>query len=79
MASLGPGNYVVVALQVGGSKASDTKLVLFCEPRTGKTCVHAGLILPCGTPVDAAVRELFAETGINLTADNLTLLSVISS
>jgi hypothetical protein len=36
MASLGPRNYVVVVVHVGGSKASDVKLVLQREPRSGK-------------------------------------------
>jgi 8-oxo-dGTP pyrophosphatase MutT (NUDIX family) len=79
MTSLGPGINVVVALQVGGSKAHDTKLVLQREPRTGKTCVHAGSILPNEAPVEAAVRELFSETRLNLAADDLALFSVISS
>jgi hypothetical protein len=37
MASLGRGHYVVVVLRVGGSKISNIKLVLQCEPRFGKT------------------------------------------
>jgi 8-oxo-dGTP pyrophosphatase MutT (NUDIX family) len=61
MASLGHGNYFVVVLLVGGSKASGIKLVLQREPRTGKTWFPAGSILPNEAPVDAAVRELFEE------------------
>jgi hypothetical protein len=37
MAFVGHGNYVVVVLHVGGSKAYDIKLVLHREPRTGYT------------------------------------------
>jgi hypothetical protein len=37
MASIGPRNYVVVVLHVGGSKAHGIKLVLQREPRTRKT------------------------------------------
>jgi hypothetical protein len=58
MASLGPENYVVVVPPIGGSKASDIKVILHREPRTGKTWFLAGLILPNVTPVDAAVCEL---------------------
>jgi hypothetical protein len=54
MASLGPGNYVVVVLHVGGSKASDIKLVLQREPRIGKTLFIVGSILPNEEFVDAA-------------------------
>jgi hypothetical protein len=39
MVSVGLGHYVVVVLHVGGSKASDIKLVLYREPRIGKTFV----------------------------------------
>jgi hypothetical protein len=35
MAVVGPGNYVVVVLFVGGTKASYIKLVFQREPRTG--------------------------------------------
>jgi hypothetical protein len=59
MASLGHGNYVVVALYVGGSKASDLNLVLWREPRTGRTWFSSGSILPNEEHVDGAVRELF--------------------
>jgi hypothetical protein len=37
MASVGPGHSVVAVLHVGGSKASDIKLVLQREPCTSKT------------------------------------------
>jgi hypothetical protein len=58
MAYVGPGRYVVVVLHVGGSKASDIKLVLQREPRFGKTWFPAGSILPNAEHVDADVREL---------------------
>jgi 8-oxo-dGTP pyrophosphatase MutT (NUDIX family) len=75
MASLGPRNYGVVVLHVGGSKASNIKLVLPREPRTGTTWFLDGSILPNEAPVDAAVRELFEKTGLTVTIDDLTLLS----
>jgi ADP-ribose pyrophosphatase YjhB (NUDIX family) len=75
MASLGPGIYVVVVVPIGGSKASDIKLVLQREPFTRKTWFLAGLILPNEAPVDASVRELFWEVGLTLTVDDLTWLS----
>jgi 8-oxo-dGTP pyrophosphatase MutT (NUDIX family) len=59
MASLGPGNYVVVVLLVGGSKVSDIKFILQRELRTCKTWFPAGSILRNEALVDAAVRELF--------------------
>jgi hypothetical protein len=37
MAFACPGNYVVVVLHVGGAKASNIKLVLQRELRTGKS------------------------------------------
>jgi hypothetical protein len=49
MASIGHGQYVVVVLYVGGSKAPDIKLVLQREPRTSKTWFLAGSILPNGS------------------------------
>jgi 8-oxo-dGTP pyrophosphatase MutT (NUDIX family) len=64
MAYVGPSHYVVVVLHVGGSKASDIKLVLHREPRIGKTLCPAGSILPNGEPVDDDVRELLEETGL---------------
>jgi 8-oxo-dGTP pyrophosphatase MutT (NUDIX family) len=69
MASVGPCHYVVVVLHVGGSKASDIKLVLQLEPRYGKTWFLAGSILPNEEHVDADVRELLVETGLTLTCD----------
>jgi ADP-ribose pyrophosphatase YjhB (NUDIX family) len=75
MASFGPGNCVVPDLQVGGSNAYVTKLVLQREPRIGKTWLPAGSIFPNEAHVDVAVRELFEETGLTLTVDDLTLLS----
>jgi hypothetical protein len=73
MASLGPGNYGVVVLPVGDSKASDFKLVLQREPRTCRTWYLAGLILPNEEPIDAAIRESFKESGLAMTAADLTL------
>jgi ADP-ribose pyrophosphatase YjhB (NUDIX family) len=75
MASVGPGHYVLVVLHVGGSKASDIKLVLQREPRNGKTWFSSGSILSNEELVDAVVRELHKETSLILTHDNLTLLS----
>jgi 8-oxo-dGTP pyrophosphatase MutT (NUDIX family) len=75
MASIGPGRYVVVVLNVGGSKLSDIKLVLQREPRHGKTWFPAGSFTANEEHVDAAVRELHEETGLTLTPDDLTLLS----
>jgi hypothetical protein len=42
MASVGRGNYVVAVLHVGGSKASNIKLISHREPRTGRTWFHVG-------------------------------------
>jgi ADP-ribose pyrophosphatase YjhB (NUDIX family) len=75
MASIGHGHYVVVVLHVGGSKASDIKLVVQCEPRIGEAWFLAGSILPNEKHVDANVRELLEETDLTLTFDDLTLLS----
>jgi ADP-ribose pyrophosphatase YjhB (NUDIX family) len=49
--------------------------VLQREPRTGKTCFPAGFVTTIEEPVDAAVRELYEETSLTLTPDDLTLLS----
>jgi 8-oxo-dGTP pyrophosphatase MutT (NUDIX family) len=75
MASVGPNNYAVVVRHVGGSKASDIKLVLQRDPRTGKTLFHVGSILPNEEHVDAIIRELFEKTGLAMTVDDLTLFS----
>jgi 8-oxo-dGTP pyrophosphatase MutT (NUDIX family) len=75
MAFVGPCKYVVVVLNVGGSKASDKKIVLQREPRSGNTWISAGSILPNEDHVDVAARELREETGLTLTCDDLTLLS----
>jgi 8-oxo-dGTP pyrophosphatase MutT (NUDIX family) len=75
MAFVGPGNYVVVVLYVGGSRAFYIKLILQCEPRTDKTWFPAGSSLPNEEHVDAAVRELLYETGLTLTPGNFTMLS----
>jgi hypothetical protein len=75
MAFAGHGYYVVVVLLVGGSKASNIKLVLHHELRSGKAWFSAGSILPNEEHVDAAIRELFKETCFTLTVDNFTLLS----
>jgi 8-oxo-dGTP pyrophosphatase MutT (NUDIX family) len=75
MASLDLRNYLIVLLPVGGSKALDIKLVLRREPRNGKTWFLAGSTLPNEAFVDDAARELFEETGLTPTVDDLTLLS----
>ena len=76
MPSIEHGRYVVVVLHVGGTKLSDIRLVLQREPRSGKTWLPAGSFTTNEEPVDAAVRELHEETGLILTPDDLTLLSV---
>jgi 8-oxo-dGTP pyrophosphatase MutT (NUDIX family) len=58
MASVEHGHYVVVVLHVGGSKALDIKLILQRKPRSKKTWLHAGSILPNEGPLDVALREL---------------------
>jgi 8-oxo-dGTP pyrophosphatase MutT (NUDIX family) len=75
MAFVGRGRYVVVILHVGGTKLSDVKLVLQREPRTGKTWFPAGSVTANEEHVDAAVREMYEETGLLLTPDDLTILS----
>jgi 8-oxo-dGTP pyrophosphatase MutT (NUDIX family) len=75
MAFLGPVNNVVVVPHVGGSKASDIKLILQSEPRNDTTWFLAGLILPNEAPVDGGARELFQEIGLTMTVNDLTLLS----
>jgi 8-oxo-dGTP pyrophosphatase MutT (NUDIX family) len=70
----GHGNYVGVVLHVGGSKASDVKLVLQRESRSGKIWFTAGSIVPNEEPFDAAVRELFEGTSLTLIVNDLTLL-----
>jgi 8-oxo-dGTP pyrophosphatase MutT (NUDIX family) len=75
MASVGRGRYVVVVLHVGGSKLANVKLVLQCEPRSGKTWFPAGLISSDDEHVDADVRELHEETSLILTIDDLTVFS----
>jgi ADP-ribose pyrophosphatase YjhB (NUDIX family) len=77
MASLGPGDCVVVVSTAGGSKASHIKLKLQREPRTGKTWFLAGSFLPNEAHANAAVRELFAETYLTPPVDDLALLSGI--
>jgi ADP-ribose pyrophosphatase YjhB (NUDIX family) len=75
MASVGSGNYGVVVMHFGGFNASYIKLVLHREPRARKAWCHAGIVLPNEEHVDAAVRELFKETDLTLTVDDLTMLS----
>jgi ADP-ribose pyrophosphatase YjhB (NUDIX family) len=65
----------VVVLHIGGSKASDIKLVLQREPCTGKTWFFVGSILPNEEHADVVVRELHEESGLILSLDDLTLLS----
>jgi 8-oxo-dGTP pyrophosphatase MutT (NUDIX family) len=62
-------------MHVGGSKASDIKLVLQREPRTAKTWFLAGPILLNDEHADLAARELLEEIGLTLTPDDLTILS----
>jgi ADP-ribose pyrophosphatase YjhB (NUDIX family) len=73
--SVGSGNCVIVVLHVGRTKASYIKLVLQSEPRTGKYWCRAGIVFPHEEHVDEAVRELFEETGLTGTVDDLNLLS----
>jgi ADP-ribose pyrophosphatase YjhB (NUDIX family) len=75
MAFVGHSRYVVVALHVGGSKASDIKLVLQREPRFGKTWFSTSSILPNEEHADDGVRELHEEMGLMRTLDDLTLFS----
>jgi 8-oxo-dGTP pyrophosphatase MutT (NUDIX family) len=75
MASLGHGDYVVILLNVEGSKASHVKLVLQREPCPGKTWFLARSILPDEEHVDVVVRELHEEIGRILTPNDLNLLS----
>jgi 8-oxo-dGTP pyrophosphatase MutT (NUDIX family) len=76
MASVGQGDYVVVVLHVGCSKASNIKLVILKrEPRTRHTWFLAGSILPNEEHVDVVVRELLEENGLTLIANDLTVLS----
>jgi 8-oxo-dGTP pyrophosphatase MutT (NUDIX family) len=75
MACVGPCHYVVVVPHVGGSKASDIKLVLHREPRIGKAWFLADSILPNEEHVEADVRELPEEIGLKLTLHDLTMLS----
>jgi 8-oxo-dGTP pyrophosphatase MutT (NUDIX family) len=72
---MGPINYVVVVLSVGGTNPSDIKLVLQREPRTTKVWFPAGSILSNGAHVDAAVREMFEETCLTLTVHDVMMLS----
>jgi ADP-ribose pyrophosphatase YjhB (NUDIX family) len=75
MASVGLGHYVVVVPHVGGSKASDIKLILQRAPRSGKTWFPACSITPNEAHVDAVGRELHEESGLTVTHDDLTLFS----
>jgi 8-oxo-dGTP pyrophosphatase MutT (NUDIX family) len=68
MAFVGLDNYVIIAMTVGGSKASDIKLVLLQpQPRTCIISFLAGSILRDEEPIDDAVRELHEETCLVLT------------
>jgi 8-oxo-dGTP pyrophosphatase MutT (NUDIX family) len=62
-------------LTIGGSLASDIKLVLRREPRTSKNWFLVGSILPNEEHVDATVRELLEEIALTLTPGHSTLLS----
>jgi hypothetical protein len=74
MAYVRHGNYVVVVMHVGGSKASSIKLVLQRESRTGKTLFPVGSILHNEEHADLAVHELLEKTSLTLTPDDLTIL-----
>jgi hypothetical protein len=63
MASLWPGDYVVILLTVGGSKASDIKLVLHREPRTSKTLFLVGSTLRDEEHINVVVRKLYGHIG----------------
>jgi hypothetical protein len=73
MASLGPGNYVVVVLQVEGSKASNIKLLIQREPRTSTTSFLAGSVLP--TQRMSTQMSVSCLRKLALTVDDLTSLS----
>jgi ADP-ribose pyrophosphatase YjhB (NUDIX family) len=53
----------------------DIDLVLRREPRTDRTWFFACSILPNEDHVGAAIRQLFEETGLALTVDDVTMLS----
>jgi 8-oxo-dGTP pyrophosphatase MutT (NUDIX family) len=75
---VGPSNYVVTILLVRGSKASNTKLVLHRELRSGRTWFPAYSTLVNKELLDATARELFEEFGITkLTVHDSTLLITI--
>jgi hypothetical protein len=59
MAAVGPGDFVVAVLHVGGTKASYIKLALQREPRTGNAWFPVCALMPNEEHVDAAVCELF--------------------
>jgi hypothetical protein len=75
MTFVGSSSYGVVVLPVGGSKVYGVKLVLQREPNTCKTWFITYSILPDKEHVDAAVRELFVESGLTLIVDDFTMLS----
>jgi ADP-ribose pyrophosphatase YjhB (NUDIX family) len=70
MASVGPGRYVVVVINVGGTKFSDIKLVLLREPRSSKTWFPIGSVTANEKPIDGVVGELHEETRLISTPDS---------
>jgi 8-oxo-dGTP pyrophosphatase MutT (NUDIX family) len=75
MAYVGPVCYVVIVLHVGGYKLVDVKLVLQRQSRSGKTWFPTSSISLDEEHADAAVRELYEESGLVWTLDDLTMLS----
>jgi hypothetical protein len=75
MACVGQGHYVVTLLHVGSPNGSSVKLVLQCEPRTGKIWFHAGSVLPNEEHVVADFRKRFEKIGLLMIHD-LTVLRV---
>jgi 8-oxo-dGTP pyrophosphatase MutT (NUDIX family) len=70
---------VVIVLHVGGSKLADIKLVLQREPSSGKAWFPTGSISSNEEHVDVVVRELYEETCLILTLDDLIMLTMFSN